>query len=227
MDATRKVGIDVEIFRAFAKVLKVKLELKTITTGSLAEEDANYATGDVWAGGLSFAVERENTYTQWTAPYLTTKRSCIFRAEDDFKNVKDVTGSIYVRGSSSADEDARAQGLLAKTVNDSQITEVNVYQDVLDGKMTGALRGSIVAKALVKAYPGKFAYLEWERDAKHPENLHYMVSTHSNLNVALSSFVQRLICTGQMSDIVERSYITMKLLKLRVNGSKSSRSSNP
>jgi ABC-type amino acid transport substrate-binding protein len=216
MDATRKIGIDVEIFKAFAKVLKVKLELKTIMTESLSYDDANYAIGDVWAGGLSFNVERENSYTQWTAPYLFTKRSCIFRAEDDFKKVKDVTGSVYVRGSSSAEDDARQQGMVAKTVDDSEMTEDKVFQDVLDGKMSGVLRGSIVAKALKKAYPGKFSYIEWERDPKQPESLHYMVSTRSNLNVALSAFVQRLMCTGQMDDIIERSSATMKSLGLRV-----------
>ena len=67
-----------------------------------------------------------------------------------------------------------------------------------------------------KAYPGKFEYIEWERDLKKPESLHYMVSTRSNLNVALSAFVQRLMCTGQMDDIIDRSYTTMKSLGLRV-----------
>jgi hypothetical protein len=45
----------------------------------------------------------------------------------------------------SAEDDARQQGMVAKTVDDSEMTEDKVFQDVLD-KMSGVL-SSIVAES--------------------------------------------------------------------------------
>jgi hypothetical protein len=48
---------------------------------------------------------------------------------------------VYVRGSSSAEEDARNQGVTAELVDDSKMSEKEIFQDILNGKVTGALRG--------------------------------------------------------------------------------------
>jgi hypothetical protein len=80
MDATRKIGIDVEIFKAFAK--KVKLELKTIMTESLSY--MMQTTPSETSGGVELQRRTKKFVYAMTAPYLFTKR-CVFRAEDDFK----------------------------------------------------------------------------------------------------------------------------------------------
>jgi hypothetical protein len=88
------------------------------------------------------------------------------------KKVKDVTGSVYVRGSSSAEDDARQQGMVARQ------SMTRKWQKIKSFRMywikCQELRGSI-GESSQESLSGNFAH-RWERDPKQPENTHYMIT---------------------------------------------------
>jgi len=236
-DAEARCGIDVDILSRFAKALGRKPVFAKCSTQDLLtgvdehafdalwrQERAKSTHGtpdprarfyssfqaDVIAGGLSFTHSRERLVSVWTAPYMSVRRALILRKGDGLRNLRDAKDdSILVRGGSFAWEDGQNRGL-EKLLNDNAYAERDIFQKLLRGDVRGVLRGTIVAQAMVAAFPDLFEYIEWGDD----EPLHYMCNAGSGIAAALSAFCKRLEVAGETQRIIHSNLKTAKALKL-------------
>lgn len=238
-DPEAQKGIDVEILRMFAKALHLELNFvkrstKDLLTGAAdtnevrlqwegaahGEEDPRarfYSSfpADIIAGGLSFTHSRERLMSAWTAPYMTARRSVILRKGDGLKDISMAKNDNFlVREASFAWDDALSKGVEYKfLLDDSNLTEEEVFQKLLQGEVRGVLRGNIVARCMVSSFPTLFEFFEWGDD----EPLHYLCNAGSGIAATLSAFCKRLELTGVTQRIIESNLTLAKAMKVAPN----------
>ena len=213
-DADSKTGIDVEIMKGFAKVMGLRVVFKRVPVRELVSDTVSSPLPkgcDVIMGGVSDDYERRSFVRQLTTPYTFVRRSIIVRKGHPLKGVengRDFKGRLYARKGSSAWSDGMGA---ANIVSDAGKPESQVFRELLDGKVDGVMRGSLVADALKARHPKLFDSIEWDRSSQSKEGLHAMVDVSSGLVTALSGYFEMLKSTGKIAEIIAGASKLMKV----------------
>jgi ABC-type amino acid transport substrate-binding protein len=194
-------GIDVDLMQLFCKFANLKckfIEWKDFNGIWLAPIQG---LADVAIGGIGITPSRTRAKTAWTIPYFYVDRSIVYNKNDPIISFpRDCRGTICgTKGSTGWLDGAikmkkvRKQNLMVPGKTDEQD-----IKDLRSGKIQGLMRGSFVAKALVKKYPKELGMTKpWKADpsivSSDGEVFAFPCKCGSGIAESLSAFITFLI----------------------------------
>lgn len=220
----RVVGSDVDIIQRFAKTLGLRVKYvfaeQYHNAYSLTKtwdlEDACDADADMGIGGIAMTSERQSKHVVWSMPYTSVKRTLVYNLKAPVRRFpEDVSGTIMGTMSSTGFEDAYnrlRRKRKAQFLTHEEHGEKVTLRMLLDGKIQGAMRGSMVGETLVRQFPKQLGMTApWTMDAKVPETFRFPCLRRSGIEPLLSAFLGASLADGTLSkvnDAAMRSAIT-------------------
>ena len=207
------IGMDVIIMKRFCKAtgLKCKFVEVQVFDGIWFLPSQNKC--DVSIGGIGMSAKRINSKTEWSIPYFYVDRTLVYNKEDPILTFpKGAHGIIRGTKNSIAWLDARERieksELKIKLLPSSN--DKKDINDLLDGKIQGLVRGSLVGFSLLKKYPKLGMIKPWKTKpnlvTKDEEVFAFPCKVGSGVSQLLSSFLTYMIVSGELN-IIKQEFL--------------------
>lgn len=225
-NAQRKLaGFDVDLIKKFAKWANLKLKFKIHQKFKNIWNAPSQGKSDVAIGGIGITPQRTKPGTTWSIPYFYVQRTAIYnpRVYNPMTNGKSNAGeksrpvfgkwprSTVMRATfgSTGQLDWKARRIPG-SLQDGKSDEQDI-KDLLDGKVQGVMRGSFVAKAIIRKHPNLRMVPPWDVApsivSTDGEVFAFPVSIYSGLAQTLSAFIMFMQQSGQLKQLSHKHKI--------------------
>lgn len=201
-------GFDVAIIKKYCKIIGLKPVFKEVKHFQDIWFLPSQRLFDICIGGIGISDLRTNKKTEWSIPYFYVERTVLYNKQNPIHNFPiDVTGIIRATNGSIGHIDGNKK---IKEFNKSIkiITSSDENKDLSDlrsGKIQGLLRGSFVAKALLKKYPDLAIHKPWKADSSiisdDNEVFAYPCKLGSGISKSLDIFLTFIILSGELEKL--------------------------
>ncbi len=212
-NAQRKLaGFDVDLVKTFAKWAKLKLKFKIHKKFKDIWNAPRQGKSDMSIGGIGITPQRTKPGTEWSIPYFYVQRTAIYnpRVYNPMMNGSTTKRPVFGKWppstvmratfGSTGQLDWKARHIPG-SLQDGKSDEQDI-RDLIDGKVQGVMRGSFVAKAIVKKHPNLRMVPPWDVApsivSADGEVFAFPVSLGSGLAQTLSAFIMFMQQSGQL-----------------------------
>lgn len=212
-------GLDVDLIKTFAKWSKLRIKFRIHRRFRGIWNAPAQGKSDVSIGGIGITPDRTRAQTAWTIPYFYVQRTAIYNPKvyDPTRSTKAPVFGTWPKSTvmratfgSTGQLDWKARKIPG-TLQNGKSDEEDI-RDLLDGKVQGVMRGSFVAKAILRRHPSLKMVRPWDITpsivSKDGEVFAFPTWIHSGLAQTLSAFIVGIQTSGLLARLLEKHKVT-------------------